>query len=109
MKDKWKMPNITINGDHVCYDVDRNTINLGAKHYKNLGHIAAPNATPEELCTACIIHESTHWTQMQSIEDEDRLKVINIYKKEKVRSFVEQHAVEIENDWLENIGKLIKR
>jgi hypothetical protein len=109
---KWNLPHITIDDNHVFYNVDINTINLGMSDWgwADIEHKDAPDATIEEMYTACLIHETTHWAQMQPLATAEKKKVNKVQSHTApTKSIVERHAVEIETDWLDTIGKLKKR
>jgi hypothetical protein len=106
MKDKWKLPEITIDDSHVCYNVDLNHINLGMKDWKDTINVDAPTATIEELYTGCLIHETTHWAQFRFLSKEEKKKADKAYNHGKEKALIEKHAIEIENDWFNQIGKL---
>ena len=110
MNDKWPMPKIKINGSQVCYDFIDNYINLGVNNGYKLEHLAAPTASPEEMYTACLIHELMHWAQTQPVSKEERHEMARRYDYLSPReNMIERHAIEIEDDWLRKIGRLTKR
>lgn len=104
---KWTPPNIVINGKHIHYDYVKNHINIGTKDCSNIELISAPTASPEEMYTSCLIHETVHWAQTQELSYDENAKVGKAYRRQGYEdALIEKHAVDVEDEYLRGINKL---